>query len=77
MQEVEGTGETLSYQYDQLNRLTQSASTAGWYQQYNYDGFVDDPSPIYAGGIGPCGGVISGLFGNPAGCAIQGAITHQ
>jgi len=38
-QAVEGTGETVNYQYDQLNRLTYSGSTAGWYQQYTYDGF--------------------------------------
>ena len=36
---VEGTGETVSYQYDQLKRLTSAGSTAGWSQTYTYDGF--------------------------------------
>ena len=36
---VEGTGETVSYQYDKLKRLTSASSTAGWSQAYTYDGF--------------------------------------
>ena len=32
------SGETVSYQYDSLNRLI-SASAAGWSQSYSYDGF--------------------------------------
>jgi RHS repeat-associated protein len=38
-QVVEGTGETVSYQYDKLKRLISSSSSAGWTQQYGYDGF--------------------------------------
>ena len=36
---VEGTGETVGYQYDKLKRLIAANSTAGWAQQYTYDGF--------------------------------------
>ncbi len=36
---VEGTGETVSYQYDRLKRLIAANSTVGWSQQYTYDGF--------------------------------------
>ena len=36
---VEGTGETVSYQYDKLKRLVASSSSFGWSQQYSYDGF--------------------------------------
>jgi len=32
------SGETVSYQYDSLNRLI-SASAGGWNQSYSYDGF--------------------------------------
>ena len=33
------SGETISYQYDALKRLTSAASTAAWTQTYQYDGF--------------------------------------
>jgi YD repeat-containing protein len=33
------SGETTSYQYDALKRLTSAASTAAWTQTYQYDGF--------------------------------------
>ena len=36
---VEGSGETVSYQYDRLKRLVAASSTFGWSQQYGYDGF--------------------------------------
>jgi RHS repeat-associated protein len=35
----EGSGETVSYQYDRLKRLISASSTLGWSQQYTYDGF--------------------------------------
>jgi RHS repeat-associated protein len=35
----EGTGETVSYQYDRLKRLTSANSSSGWTQTYGYDGF--------------------------------------
>jgi YD repeat-containing protein len=33
------SGETISYQYDALKRLTSASSTAAWNQTYQYDGF--------------------------------------
>jgi YD repeat-containing protein len=33
------SGETVSYQYDSLNRLIAASSSAGWNQSYGYDGF--------------------------------------
>ena len=33
------SGETLSYQYDALNRLISATSSQGWSQGFNYDGF--------------------------------------
>src|SRR5262249_54504883 len=38
-QVVEGTGETVSYQYDRLKRLTSASSSLNWSQSYTYDGF--------------------------------------
>lgn len=36
---VEGSGESVSYQYDKLKRLVAASSTYGWSQAYSYDGF--------------------------------------
>jgi YD repeat-containing protein len=36
---VEGTGETVSYQYDKLKRLITATSTVWGQQLYTYDGF--------------------------------------
>jgi YD repeat-containing protein len=33
------SGETISYQYDALKRLTSASSTGSWTQSYQYDGF--------------------------------------
>jgi YD repeat-containing protein len=33
------SGETVSYTYDALKRLTAASSTGGWNQSYAYDGF--------------------------------------
>lgn len=44
------TGETVTYQYDALNRLTSASSNVGWTQSYGLDGFGNLWSQTMSGG---------------------------
>ena len=47
------SGETISYQYDALKRLTSAASTAAWTQTYQYDGFGNLTAKVLNGSSTP------------------------
>jgi YD repeat-containing protein len=63
VQAVDGvSGETISYQYDVLKRLTQASSTptsgstpAAWTQGYTYDGFGNLTGERFDGDSGELG----------------------
>jgi len=44
------TGETVTYQYDELNRLTSAASNVGWTQTFGMDGFGNLLTQTMTGG---------------------------
>lgn len=44
------TGETVTYAYDDLNRVTSASSNVGWTQSFDFDGFGNLWSQTMAGG---------------------------
>jgi RHS repeat-associated protein len=64
-------GETVTYQYDSLNRMIQATSSAGWGEQYGFDAFGNlttktptaGSAPTLSVNVNPATNQIQGVYG--------------
>jgi YD repeat-containing protein len=79
-------GETVTYQYDSLNRMIQAASSAGWGEAYGFDGFGNLTSKTGSGGtplsvvVSPADNQIQGVYGlsyDANGNQVYGGVTYD
>ncbi len=54
------SGETVTYQYDSLNRLLSASSNQGWSETYGFDGFGNLVSKTPTGGAPPLSQAVDG-----------------